>query len=459
MKLIAFLVLLFQFFFLVEAAYRRGNFSLSSLSNSVVLYSNKLINDYNVSFYWNVTSAPMTSNQTQQTQTLFGAFILTRNPAVVGPLFRSWVGIGFGDGMLNAQFILCHNNNPTQDGINSSVTINEHFSSGTYSPPPHTEEAGRKEIVDPITGLGSSSFQMCLFSRALAPTNGWHKTLLPSQDFNMIWAFNPSSGVNYLNQFFTQHGVNQCGAITINLASGFTTQASVQSFSSKVAHGYGMIFFWLVLLPAGVYCARFFRSIPYWVHMKVVIQTLGCIGIFVMIGVVVSSGAKFEGSHAYLGVIVLVLVGFQISLGIITLLGFSREKLYFKYKYISRFTHRVLGYSIFTLALTQIGLGINILYPWIEPRDITAWVIFFLLAGGWILVFLLSWVNYKIILKDFGYSVPSQAVLDEFERKRAACQDEKELAGISHISSLFSKKKDPAQTFTWESLDDCIKQG
>ena len=68
-------------------------------------------------------------------------------------------------------------NNPAQDGIDSSVTLNEHFYSGTYSPPPHTEEAGRKEIVDPITGLGSS-FQMCLFSRALAPTNGWQKTLL-----------------------------------------------------------------------------------------------------------------------------------------------------------------------------------------------------------------------------------------------------------------------------------------
>jgi hypothetical protein len=72
-------------------------------------------------------------------------------------------------------------NNPAQDGIDSSVTLNEHFSSGTYSPPLYTEEAGRKEIVGPITGLGSSSFQMCLFSRALAPTNGWHKTLLPSQ--------------------------------------------------------------------------------------------------------------------------------------------------------------------------------------------------------------------------------------------------------------------------------------
>ena len=286
----------------------------------------------------------------------------------------------------------------------------------------------------------------------------------------MIWAFNPSSGTNYLNQYFTLHSPSQRGAVSITLNTGVATVASVQSFNTKVVHGYGMIFFWGICIPFGVYWSRFFKSIPRWVRTKAIIQSLGVCGILSMIAVVVSSGAKFHNSHAFLGVAVLCLVGVQMGFGVGVYLSFKKEQLE-PYRKVIKWTHIVLGYSILALAVTQIALGINILYPWIEPRDMSAWILFFFLTSFWVVLFTATWLffNFKIVRKDAGYDpVISSDILDRFNAQADRLHEKQEggsrVKALVRQNSLFrksfitSKDKEKARmpVFTWKSIDEAI---
>lgn len=170
-----------------HAAYRPGFFNPFAPSSQLVfnktLYTNTFVNDYNVSFFWNVSAS---------TNELFGAFLLTKGSQMPA-LKRSWVGIGFGSGMLDAQFIICHSNSDpavTAPGANSSILVNEHYSQGTYSPPYHTSDAGHQEIVNPITGQATSTYQLCLFSRSLK--GGIYLRFLCSLNNSLTKALNQS---------------------------------------------------------------------------------------------------------------------------------------------------------------------------------------------------------------------------------------------------------------------------
>jgi predicted heme/steroid binding protein len=96
--------------------------------------------------------------------------------------------------------------------------------------------------------------------------------------------------------------------------------------------------------------------------------------------------------------------------------------------------------------LVQAPLGINILYPWIEPRDINMWVIYYILSSFWIIAY---------ITAEFYY-------LKRVYRK--------DIVGSSNISSILSKSSEasilksgdtfkPMKTFTWKTLDEAIQAG
>ena len=187
--------------------------------------------------------------------------------------------------MLESEMIVCHNGNQAQANLESPVSIHEHFSTSTYSVPPHSYDIGYSTIMVPITGQGTALYHTCLFKRVVNPRDGIHLDLTPAlnSSINMIWAFNPASGKNYLQQYMTHHATNQRGAVSINLGTGQFEVASVDSFNLKVVHGYGMMFFWLFMFPLGAYYARFFRSVPHWMIMKAIVQSTAVVGILIMV--------------------------------------------------------------------------------------------------------------------------------------------------------------------------------
>ena len=79
-------------------------------------------NDYTYSMYWNIIDAGT------RNESLEG--MLTLSASGNAPMNRSWLAIGFGSTMLNAEFIVCH-----ADKSNSTIQLHEHFSMEIYAPP------------------------------------------------------------------------------------------------------------------------------------------------------------------------------------------------------------------------------------------------------------------------------------------------------------------------------------
>jgi hypothetical protein len=165
-------------------------------------------------------------------------------------LDRSYIAIGFGNGMLVSRFIVCHNNG---DG---SVGLHEHFSLKIYAPPVH--DYGPDVLINPVSGLvRDNRIQQCVFTRPYASPNPQNPTLDPNTAFKMIWAFNPATQVNYRNERFTYHGENSRGLVLATISKNtFEATPNLPNFKGKAVHGFGMMVIWLLVLPTGAFIAR-----------------------------------------------------------------------------------------------------------------------------------------------------------------------------------------------------------
>jgi hypothetical protein len=135
---------------------------------------------------------------------------------------------------------------------------------------------------------------------------------------------------------------------------------------------------------------------------------------------------------------------FQIFLGVGSLIGLSSDSLNNSRTRI-RMAHRIIGAFLLLAPLIQAPLGINILYPWIEPREIQMWVIYFILSIFWIIIFITAELYYwkRVYRKD--------------------------ISGLSNISNILSKSSEAEmmkssnsytlKSFSWKSLDDAIQAG
>lgn len=103
---------------------------------------------------------------------------------------------------------------------------------------------------------------------------------------------------------------------------------------------------------------------------------------------------------------------------------------------MSRLYHLISGYSLLLIALAQTALGINILYPWIQPRTLSFWIAYFFLSSFWIIAFLVAEYYFiaRISKTDEGYSK------------------------ISLYSTIENSTK-PLKTFTWEHIESEVANG
>lgn len=165
-------------------------------------------------------------------------------------LDHSYIAIGFGHGMLDSRFIVCHNKG---DG---TVGLHEHYSLKVYAPPVH--DYSSDVLIKGISGtVRNNRIQQCVFSRPYASTNAKNPTLNPKTAFKMVWALNPTTEVNYRNERFTYHGEKARGLVLTTISeNSFQASPNLPSFSGKAVHGFGMMFIWLLVLPTGAFIAR-----------------------------------------------------------------------------------------------------------------------------------------------------------------------------------------------------------
>jgi hypothetical protein len=362
-------------------------------------------------FRWNITDKDLVGQLSLQ------------SPA----LDWSWVAIGFGsNGMLHSQMIVCHNLN------NGSVELHEHIAGSQYLAPAHDDG----ELIVPIAGFAQGSNHTCSFRRPLLPSNRRKTQLYASQAMKMIWAFNPVSGKNYKGKYFTVHSTTHRGAVSLRLSDGAALPATVPSFKNRQIHGFGMMSIWLFVLPFGAFYARYFRFVSGWVIVKIINQTCGIILTLVFLYFALIGEARFDMAHSFLGIAILVIMFAQIIMGVLTVMGMSNESLE-KFKAHSRLAHMLTGYTLFAMAIAQVVLGLDMLYPWVEPRRMEPWAAFFALIGMWVIAFASLELNLRLKAKredpGFGKEV-------EFPLMKA---DELE----------------KTQHFTWETLDEEIRNG
>ncbi|KAJ3338628.1 hypothetical protein HDU91_001164, partial [Kappamyces sp. JEL0680] len=343
--------------------------------NTKVFWSGKDV--YTYSFSWNVTVV-------DATPTLFGLMTLA------GPS-----GIGFGQSMLDAQFIVCHNWHN-----DSSVTFHQHVSTGIYFPPDFDNP--RTVPLTPVAGKTGSGIQRCVFSRALSPNDGFHTDITGT--ISMLWAFNPDSKPNFRGGLFDFHGFDYMGRVQINYQTGVVSTISIIPTLHKKIHAFGMMFIWMVLLPAGVFLARYMRSYPGWLNVKIGIQVFSVLGLVALIIVVSTNWYDVTSTHAKLGWSMLALILLQSLLGTANVYGLYRSSS-LRLKKRVKLLHQCLGYSILAISVVQMGYGINNLYPWIEPQNLSAWYVYFVVISFWFIAFQTAeFVNqYNVKIRDAGY--------------------------------------------------------
>ncbi|KAJ3312827.1 S-methyl-5-thioribose-1-phosphate isomerase [Boothiomyces sp. JEL0838] len=352
------------------------------------------------------------------------------------PIVGSWTGIGFGPAMRQSQMVVCKNS----DG---KITLQEHLPNSEYLAPAVYQGSWAAVGLSGDSGVYSQS---CTFQRSLKPNDTFHLNLDPSNHIGMIWAFNPSTGINWYGEPFTFHQPNHRGAFQINFITGTVEEVTVPNFTLKQIHGFTMMFVWVFLFPAGAFYARYFRSIRGWLVVKIGIQFSGVVLVMTAMVIVVASIVVYGAGCSISGTVILSLLAVQITLGILSRLGLQMESLESSRINIKAF-HRIAGYMIMAAGIIQSSFGLRVLYPIEEPREIWPWVIYISLICLVVLSFVIAEVVRLIRFEnhDLGYhKVPTQLIEARLQTA-AKIMEKKTIAG--HLN------------FTWESLDKCINAG
>ncbi|KAI8912707.1 hypothetical protein EDD86DRAFT_187976 [Gorgonomyces haynaldii] len=386
-------------------------------------------NDIKYQLFWNVTDVG-TPNET--------LYFLAALTATTTTLSYPWLAIGFGDSMLRAQTIVCHGQ-ADKAGI---PEMHEHGPTGNYAPPPHLYD-NEKWSMTQLRTVYVPGTQLCFFKRKTIASDPSRLTLNPSRPMRMIWAFNPASAYNYRGERFALHAVNQMGSFETTLATGSVIQLQLVSPTQRMTHGFGMMAVWLIIFPFGAYYARYFRSRVGWILVKVGIQSLGVVAVFSFALIMLTAVAYFDLAHSILGVTIICVMAIQAILGVSALLGLSVESMDGNRKLVRRF-HRFTGAALLLAAAVQIGLGINIYFPWVEPRYPIVWILYLFAISFWIILFAATELLLKkrTTRKDPGYApVPS----DNLKSEMAVAISKLEDTGKNH--------------FTWESLAEEVEKG
>ncbi|KAJ3024283.1 NADH-cytochrome b5 reductase [Thoreauomyces humboldtii] len=310
----------------------------------------------------------------------------------------AWAGIGFGRSMLEAQFIVCHQMSGNQYPNPATVELHEHATLYKYAPP---QDYNGQHAAFPVQGSFNNNTLSCEFTRRTQPQDGYHVNLDPNALSPMIWGFNPRSDLNTDGTWFTYHETEHRGALTADLAKGNIYTRDTYSFGKKLAHGFGMMFVWLVLFPFAAYYARYLRSTARWTLVHMITQITGCLLLIAFVIVIFTDWIQLSRPHAVFGLCLLGFILLQFVLGLCSIIGLSNEALASVRKWV-RGTHNTLGFTLLLGSVAQVGLGLDTVYPWTENRGRAAWAIYIGVVTFWLLLFIATELYFKltVVRKD-----------------------------------------------------------
>ncbi|KAI9006071.1 hypothetical protein BC832DRAFT_592171 [Gaertneriomyces semiglobifer] len=403
------------------------------------------------SFHWSIENADSAN------ETLHGVIQLSATPPAT--LRWSWVALGFGRTMLDAEFVVCHQRKGQE------IELHEHMTYKAYKKPKHYYG---NQVVIPASGSFQDGVISCEFRRKTAPNDGIHRSLKMRTFVDILWAFNPTPDNDPEGIWFTYHGENHRGAAAGDLLGGSLLPVPTKSFVAKQTHGFGMMAIWLVLFPSAIYWARYWRSTQGWLFVHATLQGGGLIAMVCFLIVILNDYVKMSRPHAILGSFILGFIVLQAVLGICNILGLSYESIN-RVRNVIRGTHRYFGATLMLAAIVQIALGLETIYPLSESRGKFAWIIYFALLAAWAVIFLgTEYYFHKNIRRK---ETPFQS------RKKEMMQVQYQpVNGSSKVDDKLDKKSDltivettvpmdhtmlrpSLRQFTWASLNTAVQDG
>ncbi|KAJ3162661.1 S-methyl-5-thioribose-1-phosphate isomerase [Geranomyces michiganensis] len=380
-----------------------------------------------------------------------------------------WMGIGFGRTMLDADFIVGHLY------ANNTVEMHEHVPRNQYGPPFPMWNPNAGWVMTAMNGGYVNGIFFLEVRRPLVPDPRpySHMTLLDGKDGKpqrMIWAYTPASDRNHWRGFFAYHGENpgsQTGLPTEpNQTHGWMSvnydQKAVVDFhpipnrARRVAHGSGMFVAWLVLFPGGAYYSRYMRFLPRWIWVHAILQCLG-LGLLVacFLTIVVTLGRIRIHAHSILGLTMLSLLALQLLGGLTNRALLRTDLPRTRRRSAVKLFHRTVGYVLILMAVAQVGLGMHILYPIEEPRGDAFWIVYFLVVGFWVFLFVGTEACRRLLF--VVKTRPNGSMVEDGPIKYHQMGQHD---GISELSKRQGGRLYPdLKSYDWQSLDEAVTNG
>lgn len=156
-------------------------------------------------------------------------------------------------------------------------------------------------------GTTTLAFRRLLGTESDKASGHAYKQILADGESNVIFAFG-SDGT-----FANGHGPQSRGSSRVLWQSGTSSPQQLSDSAMDLAHGAFMLVAWLVLMPSGIFVARFFKDDDgVWFRRHKLLMgsgiTLSMLGFFlILIGLSMSGSAHMRSSHAQFGLVITLL--------------------------------------------------------------------------------------------------------------------------------------------------------
>ncbi|KDN52439.1 CBD9-like protein [Tilletiaria anomala UBC 951] len=279
-----------------------------------------------------------------------------------------WMGIGTGEQMAGSNMMVGWVN------TDNTVVISQRTTAGEIMPTTKNIKAQRF-TVDKTLSKTQSSGTTFAWSQPGFPEAGGNMQMV-----NMIWAVNPSDAPATADTSATIYKHASRGFITLDLTKPYTGGAITASDASSgapkasrtmsmrnsiiIAHMVLSIVAWLILMPAGIFIARFGRTAFTWLPKHRIVQTVSIAFILIAMGLgfaIVKSegGVDFSQRHHKLGFVLAMLAVFQGLLGQFGHMLWNAKRIR-----VQNYLHIIIGIVLFGLAPWNMALGFDLWVPW-----------------------------------------------------------------------------------------------
>ncbi|TPX46580.1 hypothetical protein SeLEV6574_g03153 [Synchytrium endobioticum] len=445
---------------------------------------------YLFTFYWRAETAPCADG-------LRVALVLQSLPGQSLDA-QTWAGLGFGDFMLDPStfFVVMKGAPPASTG----VTLTEYKSRAAYKPP--MPSSSINPFMRPVSAGSDQQADgtQSLFSEFWIPANvtdGYHPNINLHASQPFVFAFQPApdsanDGFSFHDQYrghVLVHSLTGSNVGFMQLVQASRIDASVES-TFKALHAWGMLTAWFLLLPLGIFYARYFRSSTGWLLAHLSIQAAALALIILCFVIILVTIQLWSQVHARIGVALIVIMLIQATLGVCKFYCLRTGRM-IRFDKCMKLGHHVVGPLAMALACYQTYLGLQTLVPWSEPRGKGMWYYWFVLLGLWIPVFISfeiwytlqqtndprRWMNEAAKLwNSVGHPFGASRKSSSGSESALGVMATKDVQRHNSVHSLQTLTTEPAlarlnipvnislqekslKSFTWETLDEAVNEG